>query len=62
MPKPPHWIPWLGPVAAVAAGALVARFWLHGGLWTTLIAALVCGFAPIVGYRVWKLLHHKKTD
>lgn len=62
MPKPPHWIPWLGPVAAVAAGVLVARFWLHGGLWTTLVAALICGFLPIIGYRVWKLLHHKKTD
>jgi len=62
MPRPPHWIPWLGPVAAVAAGVAVAKLWLGGGFWTTLIAALVCGFAPIIGYRVWKLLHHKKTD
>ena len=22
-------------------------------------AALVCGFAPILGYRVWKRLHHR---
>ncbi len=62
MPKPPHWIPWLGPIVAVAAGVLAARLWLGGGLWVTLAVALACGFAPIVGYRVWKLLHHKKTD
>ena len=62
MPKPPAWLPWLGPVAALGAGALAARLWLDGGVWTTLAVALACGFAPIVGYRVWKLLHHKKTD
>lgn len=57
---PPAWIPWLGPLAALAAGGLAARLWLHGGLWTTLGAALVCGFAPIIGYRIWKWRHHRR--
>ena len=29
----------------------------HGRL--VLLAALVCGFAPILGYRIWKRLHHR---
>ncbi|NBB52404.1 hypothetical protein GVN24_29395 [Rhizobium sp. CRIBSB] len=61
MPRPPHWIPWLGPVAAVAAGAAAARL-LGGDIWVVLVTALICGFAPILGYRLWKRLHHKKTD
>lgn len=58
--RPPMWMPWLGPWLAAAVGALVGRFGLGGGFWTVLIAALVCGFAPIVGYRVWKRLHHRR--
>ena len=57
--RPPHWLPWLGPVAAALAGGLAGEIWLGGGFWTVLTAALVCGFAPIVAYRVWKRLHHK---
>jgi 4-hydroxybenzoate polyprenyltransferase len=59
MPRPPHWLPWLGPVVAAVVGAAVGEYWLGGGFWTVLAAALVCGFAPIVGYRVWKRLHHR---
>ncbi|MBA3049563.1 MAG: hypothetical protein KKE42_13740 [Alphaproteobacteria bacterium] len=54
MPKPPAWLPWLGPLLAAGVGAAVGEYGLGGGFWTVLIAALVCGFAPIVGYRVWK--------
>jgi len=57
--RPPHWLPFLGPFLAAAAGALAGRL-LGGGFWTVLIAALVCGFAPIIGYRVWKRLHHRR--
>ena len=57
--RPPMWLPWLGPVLAAGAGALAGELWLGGGFWTVLIAALIGGFAPIVGYRVWKHLHHR---
>ena len=61
MPKgpPPHWLPWLGPITAALVGAAVGKLWLGGGFWVVLLAALICGFAPIVAYRVWKRLHHK---
>ena len=48
------WLPWLGPLLAAGVGAAVGEYGLGGGFWTVLVAALVCGFAPIVGYRVWK--------
>lgn len=51
---PPSWLPWLGPVVAAIVGALVGRYGLGGGFWAVLISALVGGFLPIVGYRVWK--------
>jgi hypothetical protein len=57
--RPPTWLPWLGPALAAGAGALAGTFWLGGGFWTVLLAALICGFAPIVAYRVWKRLHHR---
>ena len=57
--RPPHWLPWLGPLVAAGAGALAGEYCLGGGFWMVLLAALVCGFAPILGYRVWKRLHHR---
>jgi len=57
---PPAWLPWLGPVLAAVVGALIGEYGLGGGFWTVLAAALVCGFAPIVGYRVWKWRHQRK--
>jgi 4-hydroxybenzoate polyprenyltransferase len=60
MPKPPHWLPWLGPLLAAGVGAAVGKYGLGGGFWTVLIAALVCGFAPIVAYGLWKGQHHRK--
>ena len=59
MPRPPAWLPWLGPWLAAAIGAAVGRYGLGGGFWTVLIAALVGGFAPIVAYRVWKWSHQR---
>ena len=59
MPRPPAWLPWLGPWLAAAIGAAVGRYGLGGGFWTVLIAALVGGFAPIVAYRVWKRNHQR---
>ena len=52
--KPPSWLPFLGPVLAAVAGALAGRLWLDGSFWTVLIAGIVCGFLPIIIYRVWK--------
>ena len=57
--RPPTWLPWLGPVLAAGAGALAGEYWLGGGFWVVLFAALICGFAPIIGYQVWKRLHHR---
>jgi len=62
MPKPPSWLPFLGPILAAGAGALAGKLWLGGGFWPVLLAALICGFAPIIAYRVWKRFHHNKTD
>lgn len=57
---PPAWLPWLGPVLAAVVGALIGEYGLGGGFWTVLAAALVCGFAPILGYRIWKWRHHRR--
>lgn len=57
--RPPHWLPWLGPPLA-GLGAGVVGTQLGGGFWISLLAALVCGFAPILCYRVWKRLHHRR--
>ncbi|MBX9616282.1 MAG: complement resistance protein TraT [Caulobacteraceae bacterium] len=57
---PPHWLPFLGPLAAAVVGGLVGQYGLGGGFWTVLIAALVGGFVPIIAYRVWKRAHHKR--
>jgi len=60
MPKPPAWLPWLGPPLAGAAAGLASRYWLNGGFWGSLLIALVVGFAPIVAYRLWKHRHHRR--
>ena len=58
--RPPHWLPWLGPVVAALVGAGIGEYGLGGGFWTVLLAALVCGFAPILAYRLWRRLHQKR--
>lgn len=58
--RPPHWLPWLGPLLAGGAGALAGEYWLGGGFWMVLIAALVCGFAPILACRVWRRLPRRR--
>jgi len=60
LPKPPHWLPFLGPVLAATAGALAGRAWLGGGFWVVFATGIVCGFLPIVIYRVWKRFHHRR--
>jgi len=60
LPRPPSWIPFLGPVLAAVAGALAGRFWLDGSFWTVLVAGLVCGFLPILGHRLWRWAHHRR--
>lgn len=60
LPRPPAWLPWLGPLAAAGIGAAVGRWGLGGDFWTVLAAALLAGFAPIVAYRIWKWRHHRR--
>ena len=60
MPKPPMWLPWLGPLLAAGIGAAVGKYGLGGGFWTVLIAALIGGFAPILGNAVWKWLDRRR--
>ena len=43
--------PWTLVIAAAAVIAIVTI--------NVLVAALVCGFAPIVAYRIWKRMHHR---
>lgn len=57
--RPPAWLPWLGPPLA-GLGAGLAGIWLQVGFWGALAAALVVGFAPIVGYGVWKWLNQRR--
>ncbi|HYC67262.1 hypothetical protein [Brevundimonas sp.] len=59
MPRPPTWLPWLGPLLAAGIGAAVGEYGLGGGFWTVLIAALVGGFAPILAYRLWVWRRHR---
>ena len=54
MPRPPLWLPWLGPPLAAGIGAAVGEYGLGGGFWTVLIAALVGGFLPILGNALWR--------
>jgi hypothetical protein len=42
------------------AGALAGDVWLGGDFRVVLAAALVCGFAPILGYRLWKWRRHRQ--
>lgn len=50
----PSWLPWLGPILAAGIGAAVGRFGLGGGFWVVLSAALVGGFAPVIGLWLWR--------
>ena len=59
MPRPPTWLPWLGPLLAAGIGAAVGRYGLGGDFWTVLAAALIGGFAPIVAYRLWVWRRHR---
>lgn len=56
---PPHWLPWLGPILAAGAGGTLSYFWWRADFWSVLGVALVCGFAPIIAYRLWKRAHHR---
>ena len=58
--KPPSWLPFLGPVLAAVAGALAGNLWMEGSFWAVLVAGTICGFLPIIIYRVWKWSHHRR--
>lgn len=55
----PRWLAWTGPVLATLAAWLVGPNILGGGFFTTVIVALVFGFMPLVGWRLWKRFGHK---
>jgi hypothetical protein len=57
--KPPSWLPFLGPLIAAVAGALAGNLWLGGGFWAVFVTGIVCGFVPIVAYRIWKWRRHR---
>lgn len=57
MPKPPTWLPFLGPLLAGLTAGLAGRY-IEGFL--PLIAlAVVVGFSPIIAYHLWKRAHHR---
>lgn len=61
MPKPPpHWLPWLGPLLAAIVGGALGYFWWKADFWNVLIAALACGFLPILGNAIWKWSHRRR--
>ena len=60
MPRPPTWLPWLGPLLAAGIGAAVGEYGLGGGFWTVLAAALVGGFLPILANALWKWLERRR--
>ena len=51
--RPPHWLPWLGPLLAAGAGALAGEYWLGGGFWVVLVAALVAALAETDLGPIW---------
>lgn len=57
MPKPPAWLPWLGPPLSGVTAGLAGRH--IDSFWVLLLAAVAAGFAPIIAYRLWKRAHHK---
>jgi len=60
MPRPPAWLPWLGPLLAAGVGAAVGRYGLGGGFWMVLAAALIGGFLPILANALWKWLERRR--
>ena len=60
MPRPPAWLPWLGPLLAAGVGAAVGRYGLGGGFWIVLAAALIGGFLPILANALWKWLERRR--
>jgi len=60
MPRPPAWLPWLGPLLAAGIGAAVGRYGLGGGFWIVLAAALIGGFLPILANALWKWLERRR--
>ena len=60
MPRPPSWLPWLGPVLAAGIGAAVGEYGLGGGFSTVLAAALVGGLLPILANAVLRWSHSRR--
>ena len=60
MPKPPSWLPYLGPLLAAGVGAGAGEYGLGGGFWTVLGAALIGGFLPIVANALWRWSHRRR--
>ena len=58
MPKPPAWIPFVGPILAGVTAGVVGQH-VDDFVVLVLIATAV-GLLPVVGYQVWKRLHHQR--
>ena len=52
MPKPPSWLPYLGPVLAGLTAGLAGPH--VPSLFLLVLLAAAVGFVPIVGYHLWK--------
>jgi hypothetical protein len=54
---PPAWTPFTGPVLAGVTAGLAAPHVTN--VWLLILLATTVGLLPVVGYQVWKRLHHK---
>lgn len=55
----PRWLAWLCPVAAGLSAWLLGHYVFEGGFVTTAMAALVCGFMPLLACKLWKRFARK---
>ncbi|WP_122464483.1 MULTISPECIES: hypothetical protein [Brevundimonas] len=61
MPKPPHWLPWLGPGFAGIAAGLAVNVWPFAGFLQIVLISVVVGLVPSVGGLIWRKLWERKN-
>ena len=61
MPKPPHWLPWLGPIAAGLAAGFAVNVWPFSSFWQIVLISIAIGLIPSVGGLIWRKLWERRS-
>jgi len=61
VPKPPHWLPWLGPVFAGIGAGFAVNIWPFASFLQIVVVSVVVGLIPSVGQLVWRKLWEKRA-